>query len=331
MPELPMDQLPEAIAARELEKQLFGDPDAPPASEHNSEEEKPGQEELAPPQPEPQPAPAPETAPEPAEPGQPEPPAPSVDWEQKYKTLDGILAKQQKDELARLRAENEQLRAQRTAPTPEPAKPAGPDKVAELRRQLAECTDPDEQAELIEQLTDELVTRKVGEATRPLQETLTKQQQTETARAAAVYEDRLTQAVPNWQEINRKPEFIEWLGEAGLELIKAHDANLNHERVIKFFKDFEKQTAPPNPPTAPPAPAPPGEDVARAAIAAQAAPRPAPASAPAAAKKTTYTQKQHDALYQRIEAGITDGTLSRDDEAKLREEYFNAMVEGRVR
>lgn len=227
--------------------------------------------ELTEPPPEPEPAPdAPAPEPEPAPPPEPEPEPEEVvaavesdKWEERYKAIQGKYDA----EVPRLNQQNQQLNTQ----------------VGDLNRKLDDLTEklekltakPDEPApSLISEKDEEnfgsdmidlmrrVVREDVGALSHQLQgvvdeiSTLKSQlttvgNQTQQTHAE-VFSSRLLELVPDWEAINGDKRWLEWLkeidpftGQQRQQQLNFAHAQLNAERVAKFFIAFKDSIAPP--------------------------------------------------------------------------------------
>lgn len=292
--------------------------------------------------PAPTPAPAeptPEPTPAPAEPTpvetKPEPTEPVVaeeTWQQKYKTLKGMYDA----EVPRLHADMRELRSQvdnlrkaaETKPA-EPVKPTTPEKLV---------TDADVEAfgsDLIE--VQRKVAREVAAEFRgeldaikaeneKLREQLTS---TGTQVSEASFEQRLHRLVPDFEQINADPKWIEWLNEVdpllrGPRMSVAQEAfNQGDAAGIAHYVSMFKATLAPAPPAEPtPSKA---EELAR-----QVQPnRSATSTAPTSQQGKVFTDMDIQKMFRRA---IEMSAKGQNDEArKLEAEIDLAYKEGRVK
>ncbi len=151
----------------------------------------------------------------------------------------------------------------------------------------------------------------------------------------------LAQSVPNWQVINRSPEFKNWLrlrnvytGDVRQNMLNAAYEAADAPKVAAFFKDFLRegiatgQMAP-----APQQEQPPAPRVAAVALETLSAPgRARPASgefSSAPADKPIYTRAQIASFYRQVQQGHYAGRETA--KAQLEASIFAAQSEGRVR
>ena len=240
--------------------------------------------EAAEPQPEPEPAPEPQpepeaqaTEPEPEPPAEPQPepePEPETEgkkWEERYKAIQGKYDA----EVPRLNQQNQQLNQQVGDLT---------EKLDKLTEKLEKLTaEPEEPAPSLISDKDEenfgsdlidlmrrVVREDVGSLTSRIQavvedvSTIKSQLQTvgnQTQQThAEMFDRRLLELVPNWAEINKEQEWLNWLGQIDAftgttrqqQLNFAH-SQLNADRVAAFFKAYleTKEPAPQPPPPTP--------------------------------------------------------------------------------
>lgn len=294
-------------------------------------------EALANPEPAaPEPAPTPEPAPAPA-PAEPAPAPAPENWEQKYKTLQGMFraelnqqvaaqlqqSRQRETELLtavqQLQQEMRQVREKpqaTTAPDPKDVEAFGIELVEMVNRQAS--------AQIAAAVRDALkdIDARLGSL---------EQQHLATAKTAAmsaeqVFYSELSAQVPDWKAINADPGFLAWLGEAdpvyGEQRQAALDRasqSLNPDRAAAVFRAY-KDTLPK--PAAAPA--------SRPQVESQVAPgRSGASSAPAETTPRFVTQAEVVKFYDDMRRGVYRG---RDQEAAAIEAGINkAIAEGRVR
>lgn len=218
MSNLPKDVQARVDRAKELEQQLQNSANAGGDT---------GNTPTDPPASAPTPTPASPTPPTPAEtpaatPAPAAPPAPAASdeaakWEQKYRTLQGIINAQQKrfdeaaqqyaTQLATLSAQLQQL--QQTPPAPKA--PEGPSLEDRFGEDLVG---------MARQIAQEQVKQAVTEAMRPLQERNAQLEQQLTAvngkvqvLSEAEFFKQLDTVRPDWEQINATERWLTWLGE----------------------------------------------------------------------------------------------------------------------
>lgn len=270
-------------------------------------------------------APAQQTAPQPApspapEPAPSEPPKPTVDWEHKFKTLQGLF----NSEMPKLQTRVKELERQlvetqsKPAPAPEPAKPAAdPKDVENFGADMVEMVTRNAEA-ITRKLAGDVLARITA-----LENALKSTQQNVTMTAEEMFFDRLAKAVPDWQTINANESFLNWLAEIDPVYGQPRQAALNYaqqsldaSRAVAVFNAW-KATQQPAAKAAP-------------SVDQQISPRPAAsAPAPATENKPVISQKQITAFYDDVARGKYRG---REQEAAKIEQTINlALVEGRVR
>lgn len=299
--------------------------DEPPVEEHaNQPDPDPDAQQAKEPDPkEPDPQPTPAPAKE-AKPPEPDP------WEHRYKVLKGKYDA----EVPRLQQQLGQMTASIEALTRQ---------VQELQQAKAsiehEATlklTPEEESAFGKDLIE--LTRKVAqsEAERVKRELAGKLEQTESnvqtvskTTEQVAYERFLSavgQAVPDWEEVNARPDWLEWLGQDDPLLGTTRQAALDQasgardaRRVAALFNAF-KATLP-----KPAAPTPKGPDTVQQ----QVAPRSqtvTPAQ-PSTSQKRFYTEADLKGLY----AARRRGEYTNEQWAVISTEIDNAVAEGRVR
>ncbi len=308
-----------------IQRELNGVGDDPP----EGGEEQPG----APPQP--QQAPPPQ---------QPSPPAGEEQtWEQRARSALGRLeqansglqaANQRIDQLEGLLA-SMQIQGKAAGPattpvkvellTPEERDEYGDPMLDIMGRRAREEIDPEIQG--LKATIANLETRLNGVGT------VIQKQQTRT-----VY-DTLADNIPEWQQINRSPEFIEWSkeiepysGQPRNKLIREAFDRHEGERVVRFFQGFLSEAAALDPTTAQPgsrtAPAPAAGNgkIPLEAFAAPGRARSAPPELPP--EKPTYTRAAITQFWSDKRRGLWKGREAEAD--KMERDIFLAQHEGRI-
>lgn len=283
----------------------------------------------------PAPAPAPTPAPAPA------PASDVVDWERRYKSMEGRYKRAEND----IRAMSDQIASMQaliaSMQAHEPAQPTP----AELRAES--LLTPEEINEYGQEFLG-VVAKKAKEELTPEVAQLRKQieqlnkklegtEQSTAARRRAELEATLDEKIPNWRDINIAPEFHSWLALPDLysgairhQLLSAAYEQGNTPRVLAFFKGFLSDEAA----TAPAVPEPhladapsgkiPLENFAAPGRAKTAA---APPSAPA--EKPTFTRAQIAKFYADSAAGKYRGLEA--EKNRIEAQIFEAERDGRIR
>lgn len=268
----------------------------------------------------------------PAPPAPPQPPA--VDWEQKFKSLQGLFAqrtseltaqnKQYESQLNALQRQVQELAQARVEP-PKAEKPQADPKdvenfgadMVEMVQRYAEnvframSSQFSGKAAALEARIAE-VEKTVNGVSQKADDTLERQ-----------YWDGLKQAVPDWEQINEDPRWLAWLGEVDpvygvprqMALDNAQKA-LNVRQTAAVFNAFKATL---------PAPAR-AESLATQVAPSSAAPV---AQAPAPAAPKIYSAKAVEKFYKDFALGKYQG---REAEAeRLMAEIDRAAAEGRIR
>lgn len=266
----------------------------------------------------PTPEPVQDPAPAPVQPA----PAPAVDWEHKYKTLQGIHNSHTADMKDRIRRLEAALQAREQ---PETKKPEAPE--------VDTKKDAEVFGEDLVQMVVRIVDSKFGRLVSEFDDRLKVIEDrykatTETVHKTAkdLFLDRLTARIPDLEAINTSPAFLEWLAELDpvsgyvrQDILDHAAGSLDLERVVGIFTAFKKTQAP--------APAP-ATTSAKQQLERQVAPR---TSAPATVPDTPriYDQSEVVAFYDDLRRGNYRGreALAKQIEAELNK----ALEEGRVR
>jgi cell division septum initiation protein DivIVA len=191
---------------------------------------------------------------------------PTSDWEQRYRSLQGMFAKAN-EANAELRGRVEELSSRvNQVTTPAAPAPAGStrllsdDEVKDYGEEFIDVTKRaarevfDGKVQDLEKLVHELQQRVAQQ-----DQTVTTVSKKTQEREQEVFYDALDSAVPNWEEINRDQKFLTWLQTTDMFTGSSRHALLNQAfnvrdsaRVAVFFKAFadeQKGAAPP--PTTP--------------------------------------------------------------------------------
>jgi len=273
----------------------------------------------------PQPEPV-EAAPAPA-PAAPPAPAPNPDdtsWEHRYKTLQGMFARQGQDMKA-LSAKVEELTK---AQQPKPQEPP---------KYEPDAKDVEVFGSDLVQMVQRIGEQMLGGVVKTLDERLTVLESSlqGTAKAVALTAEdsffaKLSAAVPDWEALNRNQICLDWLAEEdpvfGVPRQNALDVasrTLNAQAAINIFSQLKNLVAPA--PAATPAPAPKPSKLDK-----QVSPNTsATSAAPVPADTTIVTQAQISAFYNDL---AKRKYVGREDEAVAIELQINrALSEGRVR
>ena len=278
------------------------------------------------------------------------PPPPVEDWEQKYRSLQGMMEREVREKRSlenRIAGLEQTLAAvssiQEQAPKPkdngkwqrrlqqEDVEAYGEDMVKMVR-----AAAHDEFMPVIEQLQAENAELKeqLGQVTRVTQQS-----------AVSTVESLLDREVPDWKRINTDPEFLDWLAEEDTfsgrtrhELI--NEAGTNGPRVVSFFKAYlnEKQAirghqeAGMQAPQQGQAPAQ-GPTVDKASLVAPGRPASPKGTGAGAAvdgeEQKFFTQKQIAAFYREVQQGKWKHRPA--EKEKREREIHKAAMEGRVR
>jgi len=321
--------------AEELMKQLqAGGEDA------DASEQVPVQEASEPEEPVDVESSAAEAPPEEA-PEEQEAPSEQPDFQHKYNVLRGKYDSevpqlhQQLREMRERQQHLEGLIAQMNRPKEEPAAPPAPkfnkltaDEVEEygedlidvIRRAAAEVVGSE-----IAGLRNELktVTQQVGGVSQVVSET----------KREKVFA-KLDQQVENWRDLNKSPEFLEWLNEVdpysgnqrGVMLRKAFDA-AESDRVVAFFKGFLNENAAVSS-SQPKAPAKGSPKVDANKLVAPGKSRASRTPAGAQDEKRLFTEQEINEFYKAVSRG--DFRKKPEEKDRTEQAIFRALQEGRV-
>lgn len=319
--------LPKAIQAQldeaaEIEKQLK-QPETPP--------EPTDTDPVADPAPEPAPdvVPRSEPASEPKQENQEE------TWERRFKTLAGKyeaetprLHQQIRDLQTQLESQAQTLNElkSRPEPTPEPVKPLvtsddeesfGADLVNLMRRVATEATNS--VAERMARL--EAAASQINTLQQQVSEVSTSQAQTAEERFYA----KITEAVPDWQEVDKDDRWLAWLAEYDpivgaprQTALNVAGEKLDANRIIAMFTQWKALNVVPQQQAA---------VQTQAELQRQVAPSKSKATTATPATEKYWSADEYERAFDpRLKA-----TMSNDEVAKLQAEADRAAAEGRVR
>lgn len=283
----------------------------------------------------PAPEPAPEVVPQSEPASEPKQEVPEETWERRFKTLAGKyeaetprLHQQIRDLQAQLQSQAEMLieLKSRPEPAPEPVKPLvtsddeesfGADLVNLMRRVASEATNSvaDRMARL------EAAASQINTLQQKVTEVSTSQAQTAEERFYA----KITEAVPDWQEVDKDERWLAWLAEYDpvvggprQNALNAAGESLDAGRVAALFNQWKALTVVPQQQAA---------VQTQAELQRQVAPSKSKATtATPVTEKIWSTDEYERAFDPRLRA-----TMSVDEVTKLQAEADRAAAEGRVR
>jgi hypothetical protein len=292
----------------------------------------------------------------------PTPPPPAsaraVDWEQRYRVLQGKynaevprLTQQLQDMQRQLNGVQGLLASfQQRPPAPASSAPPAPlvkeEEIKEFGPDLYDFISrvaKQQQAALLPEIDRRIapVVQKVD----AVKATAENANQLSAAAQRRAMLDLLSQQVPNWQAMNEDPGFLAWLdqtdpytGKVRGELLSAAEAANDGPRVVAFFVGYLKENATVAPATPAPAAAAPAAPAAPAAsqptlesLVAPGAPKPGAARAPDGSGKRVWTRAEIGKFYAEAAAGKYRSTEGQKRYREIETEIFAAQAEGRVR
>jgi hypothetical protein len=326
---------------------------APPAPREGEPAPAPAPEPAPPAAAAPPAAPPPAAAPPAAEP--PQQAQPPGDWQQRYEALRGKydaevpqLTQQLRVLEARLADVTSLLANMRQQPAPQAAPPAGPPLPAPTAKVYQQVLDRAaiedygvDMVEMIERLATAVVDRRLAAVKVDLgkaKSTAEAAQQTAAQTAQQRMFQELDQAMPEWRQIDKSAEFLQWLegvdpysGYKRVQLIQSAAQANDAQRVLVFFRGFKNEQAatsqaqvPPNAPPAPPVPPKPSLDT----FAAPPTTGGAPPVTPPQSQAQFFKQSDVSAFYAAVRAGRFRGNPA--EQQRIEQEIVKAAAEGRV-
>lgn len=285
---------------------------------------------------------------------EPAPAEPSVDWEQKFKTLQGKYNKEVGQMGDDLRVMRETMATQSAALAALQAAPPTVEKEADPAPEPEAAITETEVNDFGPDLLD-VVGRKAMITLQPMINTImerlqklesgvsTVEQTTLKTAQEKVYDalDKWSTANTDWQVINSSDEFKAWLQEAdpfagaqrGALLLDAFNSN-DAERVVAFFTGYLKEQTTVSPVTpepevpATPSPEPTAQVPLETLVAPGGAPEVAPASAHGDSVGRTFTNAQVAQFYSDVQKGKYRGKETEKD--VLEKQIHEAAMHGRV-
>lgn len=304
--------------------------------------------------------PAPAAAAEPAAPPAPPAPAPAappapVDWEHKFKVLQGKynaevprLTRQIQEQEQRLRDMQTQLTSLAAGKSANAGAPAQPPQ-RRVKDEEINAFGPD-LYDFIKRAAREELGGDI-DTVRTLEQRLVKTEQTaktvgDTVARSAVQQvhDLLDAEVPEWEAMNVDPTYLAWLQEVdpytgqprGRLLSQAYE-DRDGPRVVAFFKGFKIENAavqpPPAAPAAPAAPPQPAvPEVQLETLVAPGTPKAGPqGGAPSDAGKRVWNQADAQQLYRSVNEFIKKGKPVPKELRALEADLIRAQAEGRLK
>lgn len=319
--------LPKAIQAQldeaaEIEKQLK-QPETPPETTDTD------------PVADPAPEPAPEAVPQSEPASEPKQEVPEETWERRFKTLAGKYEAETPRLHQQIRDLQTQLESQaqalielqsRPEPTPEPAKPLvtsddeesfGADLVNLMRRVASEATNS---------VADRLARLEAAAAQlNTLQQKVTEVSTSQAQTAEERFYAKITDAVPDWQEVDKDERWLAWLAEYDPIVggprqgaLNAAGEALDAGRVIALFNQWKAAHVVP-------------QQQAVAQNQAELQRQVAPSKSKATTAKPVTEKIWSAEEYERAFDPRLRATMSNDEVSKLQAEADRAAAEGRVR
>lgn len=253
-------------------------------------------------------------------------------WEQRYKSLQGLfntrvseLQHANKALTQQVQSLTEKLESflEQAKQRPETAQQvADPRDIEEFGKDLVEMVQRQASSVLASMASKIDATIKQYDARlSALEQKLTGATQSATLAAEEVFFAKLSQLVPDWEQINADQRFLNWLAEAdpvyGVPrqvALTAAQQSLDARRAAAVFEAFRKSIEPTPKPK----------------VEKQVAPSTSASSAPVQApEKPVYTQAQIQAFYKDVALGRYRGRES--EAARIEKDINEAIAEGRIR
>lgn len=200
-------------------------------------------------------------------------------WKQRFRATQGILAaeresrKAQVGEFNRRLTEMQEQLAQRQAATPAEPTDLGkyftPEQVEDMGEDVCRA-----HVSAIEKNVREQLSMLVEKEIKPLRQEREQQQAAELEDRKAQFLDKLSELVPDYEDINASEDFLAWLAQVNddgilrQEVLNTHVSKWNAAATARVFEGFKKTRRAPLPPVSPhgSAAGPSGEPPARGAV-----------------------------------------------------------------
>lgn len=170
-------------------------------------------------------------------------------WKQRFSSLQGILRREREDHLAEVKRLTEEIVALKAEL--DKAKEAGQSSIdlsEYLTAEQIEALGEDKAAEMVmlaRKVAENEVKRRVESALAPVQRMQQHEQEARSRRMAQAFHDALSEAVPQWQEINKSEEWLVFCGEederTGMvrqSIIDWAQSRWDARPIIALLKDF---------------------------------------------------------------------------------------------
>jgi hypothetical protein len=256
---------------------------------------------------------------------------------QRWKVLQGMLDRKD-EEITNMRTLLAQLSQQQTAQAQaaQPAAPEGPVVTDKDRKEF--------DADLIDLMTriaggevrralaefQNSMDGKLGELRSSVEGVTTVTNRT----AQEIFFESLSAAVPNWEQVNVDPAFLNWLqvadpftGQKRLDLLTAAYQEMDARRTAAFFVTFAKETGTATAAPTPTATAPAAPAAGKRSVSSLVTPGKSKATPPAASENgKIWTRAEISKLYDdRMRNAISSSEFD-----KLEADLFRAQTEGRI-
>lgn len=261
-----------------------------------------------------------------------------VDWEHKYRSLQGVLSTEQRKWQAEKAQLESRLQALEAKTPPTPPQPEAPKKPARRLTDKDIETYGPELVEVIQRAAADMADEIVAQRMQELQPVLEKTKKQVTEVAGSVHQSaqerffgELEKAVPDWQQINTDPRWLEWLGEvdqlSGVPrqvYLDNASHKLDYGRTAALFNAFKEAaglTKPAEPTPAPAAPAKPKLSPQPRTVGNAVAPTPREPD-------TQVSRAEIDAHYRRSSMDV--GYRNSADHKAMEERIALAMATGNI-
>ena len=270
----------------------------------------------------------------------PKPATPAEDWEQKYKALQGKYnaeVPRMAGELREMRDQLKELMEAKAAPK-EPTEATAPEKNVVSDQDIVDYGE--DLLDLIRRVAQDEARRMTSSLTPTIEEIRGQVTKSAQKQATTTIYSKLDADVQDWREINKSPEFLEWLatrdpyvGEHRKNLLAKAFEHGDADRVAAFFKGYkaERQAVTPAPTPSPGNTEPAAQPKSQVSLDQLAGPSGGPTNGAVNTQpqqSPQWTRAQVGQFYNDVNAGVY--AKNPEQKAQIEASIATAMREGRI-